>query len=157
MRRRLRALAAAILLASNGAAVAQTPAAGTDPAVFMAANAKAAGVITLPSGLEYKVLRSGPAAGLSPRPGDQVKVDYEGRLLDGAVFDSTASNGGPASFPVGDLIPAWNEALPLMKPGDRWVLYVPPILGYGPQGKGPIPPNSVMIFTLTLLEVQPAG
>lgn len=113
--------------------------------------------MTLPSGLEYKVLRAGPAGGVSPRLGDQVRVEYEGRLLDGAVFDSTASNGGPASFPVGELIPAWNEALQLMKPGDQWVLYVPPALGYGPQGKGPIPPDSMMIFTLTLLDVTPAS
>ncbi len=151
-------LAAAVALASSGPALARSAAApAADPASFMAATAKAPGVVTLASGLEYRVLRSGPSGGLPPRTGDRVTVEYEGKLLDGTVFDSSAANGGPASFPVGELIPAWNEALTLMKPGDQWVLFVPPGLGYGPQGKGPIPPDSVMIFTLTLLNVQPAS
>lgn len=146
-----------VLLASSASAQTADTASPSGAMGFMATNAKAQGVITLPSGLEYKVFRSGPAGGVSPKLGDQVRVDYEGRLLDGTVFDSSASSGGPATFPVGELIAAWNEALQLMRPGDQWVLYVPPELGYGPKGKGPIPPDSVMIFTLSLLDVQPAS
>ncbi len=123
----------------------------------MAKTAKEPGVITLPSGLEYKIEKSGPAGGLSPKDGDEVKVNYEGRLTDGTVFDSSYKTGEPVVFPVGSLVPAWNEALPKMKPGDIWTLYVPPALGYGPEGKGPIPPDSVMIFKIELLGVLPAS
>jgi peptidylprolyl isomerase/FKBP-type peptidyl-prolyl cis-trans isomerase FklB len=119
----------------------------------MAKTAKEPGVISLPDGLEYKILRSGPKSGPTPRTGDEVKVNYEGALTNGEVFDSSYKRGEPAVFPVGGLVPAWNEALQLMKPGDVWVLYVPPALGYGPEGKGPIPPDSVMVFKLELLGV----
>jgi len=117
----------------------------------MATNAKVAGVKTLPSGVQYKVVNSGPAEGTSPKRSDEVKVHYEGKLLSGEVFDSSFERGTPATFPLAGLIPAWVEALQQMKPGDEWLLYVPPEQGYGPQGAGPIPPNSVLVFRIQLI------
>jgi peptidylprolyl isomerase/FKBP-type peptidyl-prolyl cis-trans isomerase FklB len=153
--RRIAVLAAAITLsACHAHGQPQAPAPGASEA-FMAKTAKEPGVITTPSGLEYKIIKSGPAGGLSPKDGDEVKVNYEGKLTDGTVFDSSYKNGEPVVFPVGGLVPAWNEALPMMHPGDVWTLYVPPALGYGPDGKGPIPPDSVMIFKIELLGVLP--
>ena len=118
---------------------------------------KAAGVVTLPSGLQYKIVRSGPASGAKPHAGDEVKVHYEGKLLDGTVFDSSYERGVPAAMPLDALIPAWIEALQLMRPGDEWVLYVPPALGYGEEGAGggQIPGNSVLIFRIELIGVLP--
>ncbi len=154
--RRLALLAAAgITLSACGAHSQPTPTPGGS-AAFMAKTAKEPGVISLPDGLEYKIVKSGPAGGVMAKLGDEVKVNYEGKLTDGTVFDSSYKNGEPVVFPVGGLVPAWNEALQLMKPGDVWILYVPPALGYGPEGKGPIPPDSVMVFKLELLGVLPA-
>ncbi|HEY4029978.1 MAG TPA: FKBP-type peptidyl-prolyl cis-trans isomerase [Caulobacteraceae bacterium] len=144
---------AALLI--GGAAQAQTAApaapaaASADPTAFLAANAKAAGVIALPSGLQYKVVTSGPA-GPSPKPGDIIKVQYEGSLTSGKVFDSTPA-GKSALMPLEGLIPAWMEAIPKMHVGDEWMLYAPPALGYGPEGAGPIPPNSVLVFKVKLV------
>jgi peptidylprolyl isomerase/FKBP-type peptidyl-prolyl cis-trans isomerase FklB len=118
---------------------------------FMATNAKAEGVKTLPSGVQYKIVTSGPADGISPKRSDEVKVHYEGKLLSGEIFDSSFERGTPATFPLAGLIPAWVEALQQMKPGDEWLLYVPPEQGYGPQGAGPIPPNSVLLFRIQLI------
>jgi peptidylprolyl isomerase/FKBP-type peptidyl-prolyl cis-trans isomerase FklB len=154
--RRLALFTAALMVAACGAhSQPAAPAPGAS-AAFMAKTAKEPGVISLPDGLEYKIVRSGPAGGLKPKLGDEVKVNYEGALTDGTVFDSSYKTGEPVVFPVGGLVPAWNEALQLMKPGDVWILYVPPALGYGPEGKGPIPPDSVMVFKLELLGVLPA-
>lgn len=148
------ALFGAALLAS-GAAHAQglsqtegsAPASSTaDVAQFLANNAKAPGVVALPSGLQYKVVASGPA-GPSPKPGDYIKVMYEGALTSGKVFDSNPS----IIMPLDGLIPAWMEAIPKMHVGDEWMLYVPPALGYGPDGAGPIPPNSVLVFKVKLV------
>ena len=124
-------------------------------ASFMASTAKQPGVVTLPSGLEYKVVTSGPTSGPQPRPTDEVKVDYEGKLVSGKVFDSSFQRGEPGDFVVQGLIPGWVEALQLMRPGDEWILYVPPALGYGDADAGPIPPNSVLIFRMKLLSVLP--
>ena len=121
---------------------------------FMAENAKQPGVVTLPQGLQYKVVREGPQGGMHPTPADEVKVHYEGKLLDGTVFDSSYERGVPAVFPLDGLVPAWVIALQRMKAGDEWTLYVPPALGYGAQDKGPIPGNSVMIFRIELLGVN---
>jgi peptidylprolyl isomerase/FKBP-type peptidyl-prolyl cis-trans isomerase FklB len=127
---------------------------------FLAANAKDPAVHALPDGLEYKVIASGPADGVHPRPQDEVKVNYEGRLLGpagapltGQVFDSSFARGAPVAFPLQGLVPGWVEALQLMRPGDEWILYVPPSLGYGDEDKGEIPPNSVLIFRIQLLGV----
>jgi FKBP-type peptidyl-prolyl cis-trans isomerase len=105
------------------------------------------------SGLEYQVLAPG-RDGPKPRTGDQVKVSYKGWLESGKVFDESARHGGPATFPVGGLIPGWNEALTLMNVGAKWKLRIPSELGYGAQGAGPdIPPNSTLYFELELHEV----
>jgi peptidylprolyl isomerase/FKBP-type peptidyl-prolyl cis-trans isomerase FklB len=120
---------------------------------FLAMNGKQPDVVTLPSGLEYKVVHSGAADGPHPGLTDEVKVNYEGKLLDGKVFDSSFQRGEPISFPVDHVIPGWTEALQLMRPGDEWILYIPPALGYGGDGAGPIPPNSLLIFRVQLLGV----
>ena len=148
-------LALAAVLAMGAAAEAQpaappAPAAVSDPATFLAQNAKAAGVKALPSGLQYKIVQSGPA-GPSPKAGDLIKVHYEGALTSGQVFDSSFGRGRPAIMPLGELIPAWMEALPMMRVGDEWILYVPPSLGYGAEATGPIPANSVLVFRIKLL------
>jgi FKBP-type peptidyl-prolyl cis-trans isomerase FklB len=148
-------LIAAALVCSSGAAFAQAPppapaGAPASPAAYMANNAHAPGVKTLPSGLQYKVVQSG-SAGPSPKLGDVVKVHYEGALTTGAVFDSSFARGKPALLPLENLVPAWMEALPMMHVGDEWILYVPPELGYGAEGSGPIPPNSVLVFRVKLL------
>jgi FKBP-type peptidyl-prolyl cis-trans isomerase len=138
---------------------------GPDPAVlkanlelgqaFLAQNAKAEGVRATASGLQYKVLKSGPADGPRPKPADEIKIHYEGRLIDGKVFDSSLERGVPATFVLGNLIPGWVEALQLMRPGDEWEIYVPARLGYGEREAGEIPPNSTLIFKIQLLGVLP--
>jgi len=125
---------------------------------FLAKNATKAGVHVLPDGLQYEVVSSGPAAGEHPKLGDEVKVNYEGKLVDGTVFDSTYERGEPAAMPLKGLIPAWEEALPLMRPGDVWMLYVPPKLGYGDKGAGDaIPPNAALIFKIELIDFLPSA
>jgi FKBP-type peptidyl-prolyl cis-trans isomerase FklB len=141
----------AAALAAGAPALAQPAAAPMSGAQFLAKTAKEAGVQTLPSGLEYKVVTSGPAGGASPKPGDVVKVHYEGKLISGEVFDSSFARNKPMLMPLDGLVSAWMEDLPKMKVGDEWILYVPPALGYGEQGAGPIPPNSVLIFRVKLL------
>jgi peptidylprolyl isomerase/FKBP-type peptidyl-prolyl cis-trans isomerase FklB len=131
------------------------PVPAAESAKVLARTAAEPGVVTLPTGLQYKVVRSGPADGYQPKPGDAVKVHYEGRLPDGTVFDSSYEAGTPAVFTVGQLVPGWNQALQLMRPGDEWLLTVPPALGYGDEGAGPIPPGSVLIFKMELLDVLP--
>ena len=124
---------------------------------FLAQNAHAPGVNVTGSGLQYKVLKSGPGSGPTPKGEDQVKVNYEGALLDGTVFDSTYQRGQPAVFGVNGLIAAWTEALQLMRPGDVWELYAPADLAYGDEGAGPIPPGSVLKFKIELLAINPPG
>ena len=121
----------------------------------MARLADQPGMTATASGLIYKVEHAGPASGAHPRLGDQVRVSYVGKLTDGTVFDSSDSNGGPVVMTVGALVPGWNEALQLMRPGDDWSLYLPPSLGYGDQPTGPIPANSVMVFRMQLLATLP--
>jgi peptidylprolyl isomerase/FKBP-type peptidyl-prolyl cis-trans isomerase FklB len=122
---------------------------------YLAKTATEPGVKTLPSGLQYKVLRSGPATGLKPQLTDEVKVHYEGKLMDGTVFDSSYERGQPAAMPLGALVKGWQEALQLMRPGDEWILYVPPELGYGSEGAGQIPPGSALTFRIELIDVLP--
>jgi FKBP-type peptidyl-prolyl cis-trans isomerase len=150
----LAAAAFAATLVLPAAAWADPPAA--DPAAaYMTAMASRPGVVATGSGLLYHVEQSGPASGAHPRLGDQVRVSYVGRLVNGTVFDSSDSNGGPVVMTVGALVPGWNAALQLMRPGDDWTLYVPPALGYGDEASGPIPANSVMVFRLKLLATLP--
>ena len=123
--------------------------------LFLDKNAKQPGVTVTRSGLQYKILRSGPATGLRPKPADEVKVNYEGKLTTGEVFDSSYERGAPAVMTVSGLVPGWVEALQLMRPGDEWLLWVPPELGYGEHSPPPIPPGSVLIFKLELIDVLP--
>ena len=126
---------------------------------FLSNNAKAEGIRTLPSGVQYKVLNSGPPGGESPDSNDLVRVEYEGSLTDGTVFDSSYERGQPAVFTLGRVVEGWTEALQHMKVGDEWVVYLPPEKGYGEEGQGPIPPNSVLVFRLKLLDIarSPGG
>ena len=149
------ALGATLALAACGPSKKQQESLAAAQA-FMAQNAKQPGVVTLADGLQYKIVRSGPVGGAKPNPIDEVKVNYEGKLTDGTVFDSSYERGVPASFPLQGLVPAWKEALAMMRPGDEWTLYVPPELGYGAQGQGQIPGNSVMIFRIELIDVLPS-
>jgi peptidylprolyl isomerase/FKBP-type peptidyl-prolyl cis-trans isomerase FklB len=148
------ALAAAFALAACA-----KPAPGPDVAAagktFLAQNAHAPGVVTTASGLQYRVLHSGPATGLRPKLADEVKVNYEGKLIDGEVFDSSYQRGAPVAMTVRELVPGWREALQLMRPGDEWLLYLPAKLGYGDKGAGPIPPGAVLVFKLELIDVLP--
>ena len=148
------AIVAAFLLAGCGQAAPVDPNAGkAEAAAFMAQNAEEEGVQTLPSGLQYKVVQAGPAGGVSPDRNDLVKVDYEGKLVDNSVFDSSFARGAPAVFTPEEVVKGWTEALQKMRVGDEWLLYVPPELGYGEQGNPKIPANSVLIFRLKLLDV----
>jgi peptidylprolyl isomerase/FKBP-type peptidyl-prolyl cis-trans isomerase FklB len=124
---------------------------------FLKKNAMEPGVMTTASGLQYKIVRQGPAGGVHPTPRDEVKVHYEGTLLDGTVFDSSYRTGMPVVFTLGNLIPGWIEGIQLMKPGDEFMLYVPAKLGYGDGGGGPIPPNSTLVFKIELLGVLQHG
>ncbi|MFQ5525685.1 MAG: FKBP-type peptidyl-prolyl cis-trans isomerase [Thermoanaerobaculia bacterium] len=119
---------------------------------FLAGNAVKEGVVTLESGLQYKVVTNG--AGSLPVSSDTVRVHYEGRLIDGTVFDSSYQRGQPAEFQVTGVIQGWIEALQLMKVGSKWELYIPSALAYGQRGQGPkIGPNAVLVFDVELLEI----
>lgn len=120
---------------------------------FLEENKKKQGVTALPSGLQYEVLKSGNGA--MPTLASTVTVHYEGKLVSGKVFDSSLKNGQPATFPVGQVIPGWTEALSRMKVGDKWRLFIPPALGYGAQGAGAdIGPNEALIFEVELLQIR---
>ena len=123
-------------------------AAGRD---YLAENAKREGVTVLASGLQYEVLVQG--SGAKPSADDQVRTHYHGTLIDGTVFDSSYERGQPAEFPVGGVIPGWVEALQLMNAGSKWRLHVPSELAYGAQAIGSIPPHSVLVFDVELLDV----
>lgn len=115
---------------------------------FLAENKNRKGVITLPDGLQYKIITEG--TGVSPGASDTVTVSYEGRLLDGTKFDSSDK----AKFQVGGVIPGWTEALTHMKVGSKWELYIPSDLAYGPSGRPGIEPNSTLIFTVQLFSIE---
>lgn len=119
---------------------------------FLTENAKREGIKVTESGLQYEVLESGK--GDSPKASDNVEVHYTGKLIDGTVFDSSVERGVPASFGVTQVIPGWVEALQLMHEGDKWRLYIPSDLAYGPKGAGGvIGPNMTLIFDVELLRV----
>ncbi|MCK3685745.1 FKBP-type peptidyl-prolyl cis-trans isomerase [Maribellus sp. YY47] len=119
---------------------------------FLAKNATKAGVIVLPSGLQYEVINEGE--GDIPTAADQVKCHYHGTLIDGTVFDSSVQRNQPAVFPVNGVIQGWVEALQLMSVGSKWKLYIPSELAYGTRGAGgAIGPNSALVFEVELLEI----
>ena len=120
---------------------------------FLKANAKKDSIKTTESGLQYKILTAG--TGAIPTATQKVKVNYEGRLLDGTVFDSSYKRGKPAEFGCNQVIKGWTEALTMMPVGSKWELYIPQELGYGAREAGKIPPLSTLIFTVELLEIVP--
>ena len=120
---------------------------------FLASNKTKSGVVTLPSGLQYEIIKAG--TGPKPTAEDQVKCHYTGTTIDGKVFDSSVQRGEPAVFPVNRVIPGWTEALQLMPVGSKWKLYIPSALAYGERGAGQdIKPNSTLIFEVELLEIE---
>jgi FKBP-type peptidyl-prolyl cis-trans isomerase len=138
------------------------PARAVDDALSIQANQKylddnktKKGVITRPSGLQFRIIQNG--YGKRPESTDTVKVYYTGQLINGVIFDGT-SPGLPASFKLNSVIPGWIEALKLMREGDHWQLVIPPNLGYGVRGagEGMVPPNQVLVFDIKLLETTPA-
>lgn len=123
---------------------------------FLAENKKKKDVVTLPSGLQYRIIKEGK--GESPKATDMVTTHYRGKLVNGTLFDSSYSRGEPVKFTVNGVIPGWTEALQLMKPGATWELFIPAKLAYGEHGVGQvIGPNSTLIFEIELLSVEKPG
>ncbi|MBR5455631.1 MAG: FKBP-type peptidyl-prolyl cis-trans isomerase [Bacteroidaceae bacterium] len=130
-------------------AYAQNKASGE---AFLVANAKKEGVVTLPSGLQYEIIKEG--VGKKPSASDRVQCHYEGTLIDGTIFDSSVKRGEPAVFGVNQVIKGWVEALQLMQEGAKWRLYIPYDMAYGEHGAGEmIPPYSALIFDVELIKV----
>jgi|EP00945_MAST-04E_sp_MAST-4E-sp1_P008890 cyclophilin family peptidyl-prolyl cis-trans isomerase len=126
---------------------------GTD---YLRTNADKPGVKTHPSGLQYKVIESG-FGNNHPEPSDLCTVHYVGKLLNGEVFDSSRARGAPASFAANRVIKGWSTALQMMTPGDKWILTIPPALGYGGSGSGKIPADAVLIFEVELISFKEPG
>jgi FKBP-type peptidyl-prolyl cis-trans isomerase FklB len=124
---------------------------------FLGRNGREKGVTTTASGLQYKIILPGERKAPAVAPTDVVTVQYRGKLLDGTEFDSTYTRGAPATFAVNSVIPGWQEALVLMKPGSKWQLFVPPELAYGSNPKPGIPGGSLLIFDVELLSVKSSG
>jgi FKBP-type peptidyl-prolyl cis-trans isomerase FklB len=138
----------------------------SDADAFLNANKTQNGVVTTKSGLQYQIMSSGDKSSPAPQYSSIVRVNYEGKLTDGTIFDSSYQSGVAAEFPVAELIPAWTEALQLMHPGDEWVIWVHPRIGYGPVGipmgcgkdyPCQIPPNALLIFKMRLESIVGAG
>jgi FKBP-type peptidyl-prolyl cis-trans isomerase FklB len=119
---------------------------------FLEENKKKEGIKTLPSGLQYKVLTEG--SGKTPKAADNVTVNYKGTFINGSEFDSSYKRGKPTTFQVDKVVKGWTEALQLMKEGSKWELFIPPELGYGDRGGGPVPTNSILIFEVELISVK---
>ncbi|HSZ75265.1 MAG TPA: FKBP-type peptidyl-prolyl cis-trans isomerase [Rhizomicrobium sp.] len=148
-------LAAAGLLFAVTARASDSSLSPAANAAFVAQSANQPGTVVRPSGLQYRIIRSG--FGKKPQPLDSVSVNYKGSLINGKVFDSTEP-GFPAMMKVNEVIPGWTEALELMREGDHWQLVIPANLAYGERGAGDgtIPPNQTLVFDLELLTVTPA-
>jgi FKBP-type peptidyl-prolyl cis-trans isomerase len=125
-----------------------------DGDAFLAANKGKEGVVTLPDGLEYKILTAG--TGPKPTASDTVTVNYKGTLIDGTEFDSSYKRGQPATFPVGGVIKGWTEALQLMPVGSKWQLFIPTDLAYGDSGRPGIPPGATLVFEVELISIGEA-
>jgi FKBP-type peptidyl-prolyl cis-trans isomerase FklB len=120
---------------------------------FLEENKKKEGIVTLPSGLQYQIMKAGD--GPKPASSDKVKTHYHGTLIDGTVFDSSVQRGEPITFPVTGVIPGWIEALQLMPVGSKWKLFIPQALAYGARGSGPtIKPYSALVFEVELLGIE---
>jgi len=120
---------------------------------FLAANKTKEGVVTLPSGLQYKILTAG--TGPKPTAADTVVCNYKGTFLDGKEFDSSSKHGGPSTFSVGGVVKGWTEALQLMPVGSKWQLFIPSDLAYGPRGYGNvIAPNTTLVFEIELVSIK---
>lgn len=149
-------LSLGIIMPTTHAATSLQPAAEVSlqkGEAFLAANKSKPGVVTLADGLQYKILES--ATGPKPTLNDVVEVHYEGKLVDGTVFDSSYKRGETATFPVGGVIEGWTKALQLMPVGSTWELYIPSDLAYGSQGApGAIGPNEVLIFKVKLIAIK---
>jgi FKBP-type peptidyl-prolyl cis-trans isomerase FkpA len=138
-----------------------TPASATDPqarweagqAAFLAWNARRSGWRTTASGLQYKILKRAPATAPRPEPGGLVTIHYTGTFIDGREFDSSRTRGEPASFPLNRLIKGWQEGVPMMRVGERWLFAIPANLAYGERYRAPIPSNSALVFDIELLAV----
>lgn len=123
---------------------------------FLEANKAKAGVITLPDGLQYEIIKAGDPAGIKPTAQDTVVVNYTGKLIDGTEFDSSTKNGGPVTFPVANVIKGWTEILQLMTKGAHWKVYIPSDLAYGDRGAGAaIAPGATLIFDIMLEDIKP--
>ena len=137
----------------NAQRAEQGKAAKAEGEKFLAENGKKEGIVTLPSGLQYEVIREGN--GKKPKATDQVRCHYEGTLINGQVFDSSYQRNEPAVFPLNQVIPGWTEGLQLMQEGAKYRFYIPYILAYGESGAGAsIPPFATLIFDVELLEVM---
>jgi len=154
IRKLLVAATALSLIAAAPAPVPPVTPAGPD---FLVQNGKAKGVVTTTSGLQYFIVKSGPLSGARPAAADTVSLDYEVKLLDGTVIDSSYARGEPLTGEAGAFVPGFSEAVEAMRPGDEWIVWVPPQLGYGDKDVGPIPGNSVLRFRLALHSVTKAG
>jgi FKBP-type peptidyl-prolyl cis-trans isomerase FklB len=119
---------------------------------FLAANKAKEGVVTLPSGLQYKILAQG--TGPKPTASDTVVCNYRGTFINGQEFDSSYKRGQPATFPISGIIRGWTEALQLMPVGSKWQIFIPSDLAYGPAGRGQIPPNAALIFEVELISIK---
>ena len=160
MKKTLTPIVAAIFAAALSlSACATAPVEPITPAGdnFLARNATAKKVVSLPGGLQYFVLASGPKRGPHPAATDTVTFDYEGKLTNGETFDSSYARGQPISGRADQFVPGFTQALTLMRPGDIWIVWIPPQLGYGSQATGPIPGGSVLRFKLALKSVAKAS
>ena len=119
---------------------------------FFDKNAKEKGMVTLPSGVQYKILKEG--SGDSVKAEDTIQVHYTGSLTNGTVFDSSVERNQPATLGVNQVIPGWQEILPKMKVGSKWEIFIPPALGYGANAAGNIPPHSILIFEIEVLGIE---
>jgi FKBP-type peptidyl-prolyl cis-trans isomerase FkpA len=153
-----KAVLAAFSQRMQGQMQAKAAAAGgknrTEGAAFLAGNKAVTGVVTTPSGLQYMVLRQG--SGPRPKPTDSVRVNYKGTLLDGKTFDSSYDRGEPATFPLNQVVPGWQEGIVLMPVGSKYRFWIPSNLAYGDKGTpgGPIGPNATLVFDVELLGIQ---
>ncbi|WP_411288975.1 FKBP-type peptidyl-prolyl cis-trans isomerase [Phenylobacterium sp.] len=157
----LAAAMAAMALAACTHAAAPAPGAELSPqarweagqAARLAWNARQAGWRTTESGLQHRRVKAAPAASPKPEPGATVTIHYTGTFIDGREFDSSRTRGEPATFPLGQLIKGWQEGVPMMRVGERWLFLIPADLAYGDRSRAPIPPNSALYFDIELVAI----